>query len=86
MKKLFLTLCVAFIGVSAFAQKGETAVGINLMYGTEISNLGIGAKAQYNFTDAIRGEASFNYFLEKDAMKMWDININAHYLFPVANK
>lgn len=87
MKKLLLTLVVALVGVGASAQvKGEKAVGVNLSYGTEISNLGIGVKGQYNFTDAIRGEASFDYFLEKDGMKMWDINVNAHYLFPLADK
>lgn len=71
---------------SAFAQKGEKAVGINLGYGTEISNLGIGAKFQYGITDAIRTEASFDYFLKKDFLSMWDINVNAHYLFPIAEK
>lgn len=71
---------------SAYAQKGEKAVGVNLGYGTEISNLGIGAKFQYGITDAIRAEASFDYFLKKDFVSMWDVNVNAHYLFPVADK
>lgn len=84
MKKYILTLCVALVSVCAFAQKGQKAVGLNLSYGTEISNLGIGAKGQYNFTDAIRGEVSFDYFLKKNNTSMWDINVNAHYLFPVA--
>lgn len=79
-------MCVALVSVCAFAQKGEKAVGVNLSYGTEISNIGIGVKGQYNFTDAIRGEVSFDYFLEKDYLKMWDINVNAHYLFNVAEK
>lgn len=86
MKKIFITMCVALVSVCAFAQKGEKAVGVNLSYGTEISNIGIGVKGQYNFTDAIRGEVSFDYFLEKDYLKMWDINVNAHYLFNVAEK
>ena len=86
MKKLFLTLTVALVSLCSYAQKGEKAVGINLSYGTEISNIGIGVKGQYNFTDAIRAEASFDYFLKKDGLKMWDINVNAHYLFPVSNK
>ena len=87
MKKLFLTLAVALISFCAQAQvKGDVGVGLNLSYGTEISNMGIGVKGQYNFTDAIRGEVSFDYFLKKDAMKMWDVNVNAHYLFPVADK
>lgn len=71
---------------SACAQKGEKAVGVNLGYGTEISNLGIGAKFQYGITDAIRTEASFNYFLKKDGASMWDVNVNAHYLFPIVDR
>ncbi len=86
MKKLFLTMCIALVSVVAFAQKGEKAVGVNLSYGTEISNLGIGVKGQYGLTDAIRLEAGFDYFLEKDGAKLWDINVNAHYLFPIAEK
>lgn len=87
MKKLILTLVVALVSACSFAQvKGDKAVGVNLSYGTEISNLGIGVKGQYNFTDNIRGEASFDYFLEKDGLKMWDINVNAHYLFPITDK
>lgn len=87
MKKLFVLMSFIALGMSsAFAQKGEKAVGVNLGYGTEISNLGIGAKFQYGITDAIRAEASFDYFLKKDFVSMWDVNLNAHYLFPVADK
>lgn len=87
MKKLFVLMSFIALGVgSVFAQKGEKAVGVNLGYGTEISNLGIGAKFQYGITDAIRTEASFNYFLKKDGANMWDVNVNAHYLFPIADK
>lgn len=87
MKKLFLVLCVALIGMgSAFAQKGEQRVGLNLNYGTEVANAGLGAKYQYGLTDAIRLEGGFDYFFKKDGASMWDININAHYLFPFADK
>ena len=79
-------LCVALISVGAFAQKGEQRVGLNLNYGTEISNVGLGAKYQYGITDAIRLEGSFDYFFKKDGASMWDINVNAHYLFPFAKK
>lgn len=47
----------------ASAQAKTAAVGLNLNYGTEIESLGLGVKGSYCFTDHIRGEASFNYFL-----------------------
>ncbi|MDL2305962.1 porin family protein [Bacteroides sp. OttesenSCG-928-D19] len=86
MKKLLLMVVVSLTTMGLFAQKDSKAVGVNLGYGTEISNLGLGAKFQYGITDAIRAEASFDYFLKKDFLSMWDLNANVHYLFPVAEK
>lgn len=71
---------------TAMAQKGEMAGGVQLNYGSEIESLGIGAKFQYGITDAIRVEPSFNYFFGKNSFNMFDFNLNAHYLFKVANK
>lgn len=85
MKKLFMVAIILMVGVSAaMAQKDVKAVGVNLNYGSEISNLGIGAKFQYGITDAIRVEPSFNYYLEKNGANLWDVNANFHYLFDVA--
>ena len=78
---------ILMVGVgAAMAQKEVKAVGLNLNYGSEIKNLGIGAKFQYGITDAIRIEPSFNYYLEKDGFGLWDISANFHYLFNVAEK
>lgn len=78
---------ILMVGVgAAMAQKDVKAVGLNLNYGSEIKNLGIGAKFQYGITDAIRIEPSFNYYLEKDGFGLWDVNANFHYLFNVAEK
>ena len=63
MKKLFALLCVAALGIgSAFAQAGRIGLGGNLVYGTEVENVGIGAKFQVGITDNWRAETSFNYF------------------------
>lgn len=87
MKKLMMVAIILMVGVgAAMAQKDVKVVGLNINYGTEISNLGIGAKFQYGLTDALRGEASFDYFLKKDGLSMWDVNVNLHYLFDVAPK
>lgn len=90
MKKMFIIALMAFIGMSVQAQsvKGDMAAGVNLAYGTKdgFSNFGIGAKFQYNLSDAIRIEPSATYFLKKDYTKMWDVNVNFHYLFNVAEK
>ncbi len=101
MRKITILLVALFAvvaGVSAQSQKGDRAVGLNLGYGTEIESLGIGARFMYNFTDRVRIAPEFTYFLPKSQsavlginavsgkFKMWDINVNAHYLVPLQDK
>ena len=86
MKKLLVLVCAAIVSISASAQKGDKAIGVNLSYGTEVKNIGLGVKGQYYFTNRLRGEASIDHFLKKDNVSMWDINANLHYLFDVAPK
>ena len=86
MKKLIVLFSMMFfIMGSAFAQKGIQAAGVHLSYGTEIESFGIGIKYQYNITDNIRLEPSMNYFFENNGIDQFDINANAHYLFPMAS-
>jgi outer membrane protein X len=111
-KNVLKVLAIALIalvmsGFSAFAQEaGDKAVGINLGIGTgnvdkvfeeNLTNIGIGAKFQYNLTAPVRVEGAFNYYFKKDYLNiigdisllkvsMWDLGVNAHYLFPVIDK
>ena len=86
MKKLLLLVCAAVMSLSASAQAGDKAVGAQLVFGSETNSIGVGVKGQYYFTDQIRGEGSFDYFLKNKGISMWDINANVHYLFDVADK
>lgn len=93
MKKLFVTMLVVLVSMSAMAQDKKYGVGLNLLYGTEIKNLGFGVKGQYYATEAVRLEANAAYFLKNSnyggddySMKMWDVNVVGHYLIPVAEK
>lgn len=87
MKKLFLTLALTIMCTAAsFAQKGTSAVGINLGYtiglndGTKVNNFGLGAKYQYNFTDAFRGELEFTYDFKDKGLSFMNYGVNLHYL------
>ena len=85
MKKIFIFLGLMFVMLSGtYAQKGRQAIGFGLSYGTEIESAGLGIKYQYNITNPLRIEPSFNYFFENDNVSMLDLNVNFHYLFPVA--
>ncbi len=84
MKKIFITLCIAFASVCSYAQSGDSKIGVYGIMGTENSNFGIGAKVQYGITDAIRAEASYDYFLKKDNVTNMNAGINLHYLIPIS--
>ena len=66
MKKLLMLITIFMVSMSANAQTHTKAIGVNLNYGSEISNMGIGAKFQYGITNAIRIEPAFNYYFKKD--------------------
>lgn len=86
MKRILTVFSVLAFGVgSVFAQKGEMAVGANINYGTE-GSIGFGAKYRYNILDALRIEPSFDYYVGEHSINMFDINVNAHYLFDVVDK
>lgn len=82
MKKVVLMALFALVSTFASAQ----SVGVHLVYGTEVDRLGLGVKGQYQFSDEIRGEASFNYFFKSNNTTYWDVNVNGHYLFPLNDK
>lgn len=88
MKKFLVIACALIMGMSigqAQVRQGETAVGGNLSYGSEIKSMGIGARFQYGVMDQLRGEVGLNYFFEKDHTSWWDVNLNAHWLVNVWN-
>jgi outer membrane protein X len=89
-KRVFLLGFATLMAVaSVFAQeKGDKAAGAGLSIGTgdSYTNIGLGAKFQYNVTDPIRLEGAFTYFLKKDYLSMYDLSVYGHYLFPVADK
>ena len=63
-EKIFIFLGLMFVMLSGtYAQKDRQAIGFGLSYGTEIESAGLGIKYQYNITNPLRIEPSFNYFL-----------------------
>lgn len=90
MKKICLALvCAIVCSVAAFAQKGQSAVGINLGYSIGLDepkpkNIELGVKYQYNLSDPLRLEAAFNYGLKSEHVSLMDYGVNVHYLFNVA--
>lgn len=82
---LFLIAAVLCVTAASAQDKGDMAVGAQVVYGTGdgFSNIGVGAKFQWNIINKLRLEPSFNYYFKKDLVSMWDINANVHYQFPL---
>jgi outer membrane protein X len=88
-KVAIVAIALVTMSVAANAQeKGDMAAGGNLVLGSgdSFTNYGIGAKFQYNVMNPLRLEGSFTYFLKKDYVTMWDLSVNGHWLFPIADK
>jgi outer membrane protein X len=88
-KVAIAAIAVMTMSVAAHAQeKGDMAAGGNIVLGLgdSFTNFGIGAKFQYNILTPLRLEGAFTYFLKKDLVSMWDLSVNAHWLFHVADK
>ena len=88
MKKILTLVCALMLGMGigqAQVHQGETAAGINLVYGSEIESLGIGARFQYGILDQLRAEIGFNGFFAHNHTSCFDVNLNAHYLVGLWN-
>ena len=83
MKKVVFFVATLFIALNVFAQKEAKSVNLNLNFGTNIESIGIGGQFTYNFSERFRAAPDFTYFLENNNYKAWNLNLNAHYLFPL---
>ena len=88
MKKILLTFAIivtSILTANAQNEKGEVAGGVNILYGTEVANIGVGIKARYSFTNEFRGEATFDYFFKRKNHTLLDGNLNIQYLLPIGD-
>ena len=82
MKKILMIACMMLASVGAFAQQGKCTLGVHGAYLLDDpNNFGIGAQAGYEIIDNLRGVAEFNYYLKKDNISWWNVEVNAEYLF-----
>ena len=97
MKKiLVISLMLALCGQSAMAQKGRDGIGGNIAWNLyNDSGFGLGVKYQYNLSDNVRLEPSFNFYPtntmpdrwgHKEGCYTWLLNANLHYLIGKPNR
>lgn len=88
MKKALFSLIASLFLVANLAaqdQQGLFSLAGNINYGSEYDLIGFGARAQYGFTEHIRGSAEYKYYIDRRDWSEWQINMDAHYLLEASN-
>lgn len=87
MKTLLTTSTALFLLLFSAEIKAQFSLGPGLAFGTDVDEIGIQVRAINSFTDQWRGGADIIYYLDgiKD-FSIWEINLNAHYVYAGADK
>lgn len=78
LKNVLLLLAFLALGTSASAQFG---VGAGLAYITDFGDLGIWGRANYQITEQWRGAATFTLHFAGQNVTVWQLGLDANYLF-----
>lgn len=82
MKKLlsFSIILLISLGISETAS-AQWSAGGGLVYGTEVSEIGLQLNGVYEIDEEWRGSADFIYYFVSGNLSISEFNINAHYVF-----
>lgn len=84
MKRILFALVLVFVTLTASAQQGAQSVGFNVGYAFDSNNATLGLDYRYNITDAWRLAPSMTMLVKNDGLSAFALDMNAHYVFPVA--
>ncbi len=79
MKKQILLLIA--VGCLSFTSYSQSKIGGNLVYGTEIEELGIGIVGEFFLKNDLSLAPGFNYYFADDPISFWELNANINYYF-----
>lgn len=77
-KALLLFLLVAAGAITTY---GQSRIGGNIAYGTEIEELGIGINGEFFLKSNLAIAPGFNYYFVEDPVNFWELNANVNYYF-----
>lgn len=83
MKKVLFVFMFALLAIGVQAQQGEKSGVLQAGYQSDPGRLMIGAEGRYNITNNIRIAPDVMFLFPKNKVTGLDINVNAHYLFPL---
>ena len=83
MKKVLFVFMFALLAIGVQAQQGEKSGVLQAGYQSDPGRLMIGAEGRYNITNNIRIAPDVMFLFPKNKVTGLDINVNAHYVFPL---
>ena len=85
MKKVLLAILLTTLSLGVYAQtgQGEKSLVFQAGYQSEPGRLMLGVAGRYNILDNIRLAPDAMFMFPKNKVTGLDINVNAHYVFPV---
>ena len=93
MRTIILILVLAIGTLTSNAQfshdlgdAAEWTIGAQIVYGTEAKMPGVGIHFKTQYLDSWRTGVSGNYYLKKDGVNCYDINLEGNYIFDLSDK
>lgn len=88
MKKVFLAVLLAIFSLGLHAQtgKGEKTGVLQAGYQSDPGRLMLGVAGRYSIADNIRLAPDVMFLFPKNKTTGLDVNVNAHYVFPLDGK
>lgn len=85
MRKVLFVLLLTIVSIGASAQMGAMSGHAKAGFAFDPTRFGVGGEFRYGITENIRGAGDAIVFFPKDKVWGLDFNINAHYVFDVAD-
>ena len=84
MKRILFAIVLMFVTLTVSAQQGTQSVGFNVGYAFDSNNATLALDYRYNITESWRLAPSMTMLVKNDGLSAFALDLNAHYVFPVA--
>ena len=83
MKKLIVTVALAFLSAAGYAQQGHASAGVNTGYALDRESVTFGLDFRYNVWRNVRIAPSVTHMFRNNGASAWYIDFDAHYVVSV---
>lgn len=83
MKKLIVTVALAFLSAAGYAQQGHASAGVNTGYALDRESVTFGLDFRYNVWRNVRIAPSVTHMFRNNGASAWYIDFDVHYVVSV---